>query len=210
MTLTKAQIQSIDTYLKNSNIQFVDVRMELVDHVANAVLEKMELEQLSFYDAFKAYMVTHKHDIQKNHDKSRKKNQIRGFGMLPNLLKKPVTILLYGLVYLDIFNFKDITGIKFPNIPVLWCSLVCIALIYFICSIPFKKNRFSGIESLACIIWMAHNMLLLFFNFNNFQPAMIQNWPISIGVLSSSLLILFGAWIYLFFQQKKFYTTQYA
>lgn len=34
MKLTELQIQGIDTYLKNSEVEFVDVRMGMLDHVA--------------------------------------------------------------------------------------------------------------------------------------------------------------------------------
>lgn len=60
MKLTKEQIQFIDQYLQKADVIFVDVRSELTDHIASAVEEKMELEELSFYDAFKAYMVVNK------------------------------------------------------------------------------------------------------------------------------------------------------
>ena len=35
--LTKENIQFIDNYLKNSDVIFDDIRMEMVDHVATAV-----------------------------------------------------------------------------------------------------------------------------------------------------------------------------
>ena len=49
MKLTRDQIHFIDTYLKNSEIEFIDVRMEMVDHVASEVEAKMTSENLDFY-----------------------------------------------------------------------------------------------------------------------------------------------------------------
>ena len=45
MKLSKESIQSIDSYLKHEGFVYVDIRMEMVDHVANAVEEKMEVEK---------------------------------------------------------------------------------------------------------------------------------------------------------------------
>ncbi len=60
MKLTTENIKFIDNYLKNSEVIYYDIRMEMLDHVATAVEEKMEAENLDFYDAFKSYMVVNK------------------------------------------------------------------------------------------------------------------------------------------------------
>ena len=65
MKLSKENIQSIDNYLKHEGFIYVDIRMEMVDHIANAVEGKMEVESLNFYDAFKSYMISNKKEIMK-------------------------------------------------------------------------------------------------------------------------------------------------
>ena len=61
MKLSKENIQFIDTYLENSEIHFADIRMEMVDHIASVLEAELELNnELSFYDAFKAYMISNK------------------------------------------------------------------------------------------------------------------------------------------------------
>ncbi|WP_329806792.1 hypothetical protein [Flavobacterium facile] len=65
MKLTKENIQFIDNYLKNSQVIYYDIRMEMLDHVATAVEQKMEVENLDFYDAFKNYMVINKTELLK-------------------------------------------------------------------------------------------------------------------------------------------------
>ena len=66
MKLTKENLQFIDTYLKNNQVIYIDIRYEMIDHIATAVEEKMEEESLDFYNAFKNYMVIHKKPILKN------------------------------------------------------------------------------------------------------------------------------------------------
>ena len=59
-TITTQNLKFIDNYLKNSEIFYDDIRMELNDHIASAVEEKMLRENSDFYDAFKSYMVLNK------------------------------------------------------------------------------------------------------------------------------------------------------
>ena len=66
MKLTTENIKFIDNYLKNSEVIYYDIRMEMLDHVATAVEQKMEAENLDFYDAFKNYMVVNKKEILKD------------------------------------------------------------------------------------------------------------------------------------------------
>ena len=65
MSLSSENIKFIDNYLQNSEVIYYDIRMEMLDHVATAVEQKMEVENLDFYDAFKSYMVVNKKEILK-------------------------------------------------------------------------------------------------------------------------------------------------
>lgn len=51
MKLTKEEIQYIDNYLIKSKVKYWDVRVELLDHIASAVEEKIEEEGISFNEA---------------------------------------------------------------------------------------------------------------------------------------------------------------
>lgn len=39
--LSSENIQFIDTYLKNSDIDFIDIRVEMVDHIASDIEAKI-------------------------------------------------------------------------------------------------------------------------------------------------------------------------
>jgi len=58
--LTPQNIQFIDNYFKNSEVIYYDIRMEMLDHVETAVEQKMEAENLDFYEAFKSYMLSNR------------------------------------------------------------------------------------------------------------------------------------------------------
>ena len=64
--LTTQNLKFIDNYLKNSEIVYDDIRMELIDHIASAVEEQMRVENTDFYDAFKNYMILNKKKLLKN------------------------------------------------------------------------------------------------------------------------------------------------
>jgi uncharacterized protein with von Willebrand factor type A (vWA) domain len=65
MKLSKENIRFIDNYLKFNEVVYFDIRLEMLDHVATAVEQKMNEEQLEFYDAFKEYMVQNKKEVMK-------------------------------------------------------------------------------------------------------------------------------------------------
>ena len=94
MKLSKENIQFIDTYLKNTHIDYIDVRMELLDHIATSVETDMIENKRSFYDAFKIYMVQNKKQMEKDYEKLRKDLQTKAFGILgKKMLTKPYLIL---------------------------------------------------------------------------------------------------------------------
>ena len=49
--LTREEIKYIDNYLIKSKVKYWDVRVELLDHIASAVEEKIEKEGISFNEA---------------------------------------------------------------------------------------------------------------------------------------------------------------
>ena len=70
--LTKEEIQFIDNYLKNSGVEYIDTRAEVVDHVASEIENRfIENNTSDFYEEFKMYMIQHKKALLKNIHKYR-------------------------------------------------------------------------------------------------------------------------------------------
>ena len=63
MSISQSDLKFIDTYLVNSDVRFIDIRIELTDHIATAVENKMAAENVSFYDGFKDYMAQNKKQL---------------------------------------------------------------------------------------------------------------------------------------------------
>ena len=74
MGLNKEEIQFIDNYLDQAGMRYIDMRLEWVDHIATSIEAEIEKEEsLSFYDAFKAFMVRHKKEILKTYEDQKQK-----------------------------------------------------------------------------------------------------------------------------------------
>lgn len=62
MELTKEQIQLVENYLYNKNFDFIDLRMEVLDHIVSDIETKMTKKNLDFKTVF--YNVTDKWNPQ--------------------------------------------------------------------------------------------------------------------------------------------------
>ena len=69
--------------------------MEMVDHVATHVEEKMKTNGLSFYDSFKRYMVTHKKGLQKSNNRFKWTTDKRVFRILVAQLIKGSSLVIF-------------------------------------------------------------------------------------------------------------------
>lgn len=185
MKLTKENIQFIDTYLKNSDVIYIDIRQEMLDHIASGVEQKMATGQQDFYDAFKEYMVVNKSEILKN-NRNRSSfswDVIRQFLLF---LVKPyslgVGVLLFMFfknVDVNLYFSEDFTvGNLFF---VLLIGVVLFQLFYFYI---YLKKRFYAIEKTGAI-WLILYYLQLFF-----LPAFGTNDVSAITLTISSFLFL--------------------
>lgn len=67
MKLTQEQIKYIDSYLKKSGVQFWDVRLELLDHIATGVEEKMTYESMNFEEALEAISISFGNEVRQGY-----------------------------------------------------------------------------------------------------------------------------------------------
>ena len=65
--LLPKEIRFIENYLKNSGVNYFDVRLELTDHVASELEERLsKADSRGFYEEFKEYMRLHKKALLKS------------------------------------------------------------------------------------------------------------------------------------------------
>lgn len=179
MKLTKDNLKFIEKYLENSDVRYFDIRMELTDHIASAVEEKMQSENLDFYDAFKEYMIVKKKPLLKQNSYSIKKSFeiiLKGYyhpsTMIFVLLSLIITqsflmyfgeiktlfgifIMCYFLFLIGLYLFIGKKGWNYSIIAYLGISM---AIVYHIFNFTFGFFRNNGLEknntSVAGFIFM--------------------------------------------------------
>lgn len=168
MKLNQENIQFIDNYLKNSEVIYYDIRMEMLDHVATAVEQKMEAENLDFYDAFKSYMVVNKKEILKENKlwPGFSKDIILNFF---KFLMHPILILIGVLFYLfyknvAVFNYFS-ESFTIRNL--FFVFMIVLAFFQHIYFRLIMKQRFFVLEKLGGLLVFIYYLQMFFMNQHN-------------------------------------------
>ncbi|MFK7834357.1 MAG: hypothetical protein AB8B52_13870 [Winogradskyella sp.] len=153
MKLTKAHIQFIDNYLENSDIIYADIRMEMVDHVASDIEERIDAgDHRDFYYVFKDYMVENKAALLNDNKQFLKSADKKIWKTFIKELKRPTTFLLFlgacigfYLLYQNysLETFRDFTSI----IPII--GFIGFILTYGVYQGIKGNKRFSVVERIA-------------------------------------------------------------
>ena len=165
MKLTLENIKFIDNYLKNSEVIYYDIRMEMLDHVATAVEQKMEVENLDFYDAFKSYMVVNKKEILKGN----KFWSIYSKDTILNFLKfliHPIMILISVSFY---FFYKNVAvsnyfSESFTIRNLFFVFMIIVAFFQLIYFHLILKQRFFVLEKLGGLLAIIYYLQMFFMN----------------------------------------------
>lgn len=162
MRLTKENIQFIDQYLENSDVIHVDIRTEMIDHVASEIEVMMNKgDQRDFYFIFKDYMVANKHRLLNNNksfikvtDKQLVKSITQALLKWPSLLTFFSCMLLFTSLNMttDISVLRSWVG----GLPLI--GFIIFGVYYFVQLRWFKLERFSALERMGFIYAMGFNM----------------------------------------------------
>lgn len=160
--LSQEQITFIDNYLQKSDVIFVDVRAELTDHVASAVEEKMEAENLDFYDAFKDFMIHNKKEIL------RERNYFlpSTLGFLKTLYKPyniVIAIAITAIIYFGQQKIDELSLLILAN-KIVFYVMVAFGIIQMAQTLITKK-RFAYLERASFSLTIIYFMNLIFNGF---------------------------------------------
>mgnify|MGYP003543132955 FL=1 len=177
--LSLEKIKFINSYLEKSDVIFVDIRAELTDHIASAVEEKMEAENLDFYEAFKDFMVDNKKELlkEKNH-------------FLPSIIRFSKTLykwynLVIAVLVAIVFYFISETILPFINV-LIFALIMCFCL-YQTASVIITKKRFAYLEQATFSLTVIYFGSLFF---NGFYKDFQGNFY-SLGIVSFLLIAFF-------------------
>lgn len=201
MNLSTENIQFIDNYLKNSEVIYYDIRMEMLDHISSAVEQKMETEDLDFYDAFKSYMVMHKKEILKGNKDgtsvSYSKEIFKNF--LVFLIKPYMLVGLLGLF--SLFHFVEVKNYfsdAFSVNNLFFVLLMSVALFQIFYFYIFLKERFYVIERTGGLLAILYYGQIIFF------PGYGNNESPSNLILTIFFYLLFAYVVYFINEVFKF------
>lgn len=186
--LSSEKIQFINDYLEKSDVIFVDIRAELTDHIASAVEEKMQAENLDFYDAFKDFMVHNKKQLLRNRNSflpplfSFSKTLYKWYNLV-------IGILIFAIFYLISENNDQQNILKNIHLG-LFYSILTFTALQAIYTFIILKKRFAYIEKAT--FWL---LIIYYINlfFNGFHEDFYGN-SVSVGIT----LFLFIAFLIYF------------
>ena len=198
--VTIQDLKFIDNYLKKSEIFYDDVRMELTDHIASAVEEKMLIENSDFYDAFKSYMIENKKDLIKKFSGSGliSFQPIKSFGLF---LTKPLSLylLLFYICILYAFEDKVNKELFVLDFYSFWMGFIILfGLSHQIFFGLNKKKRFFAIEQTFFVLLIFQYML-------NFSVNSSQTSTAKIFYYYSLLVFLTSVFLLFYFNRIKNY-----
>jgi hypothetical protein len=203
MKLTPQNIQFIDNYLTNSEVIYYDIRMEMLDHVATAVEQKMESENLDFYDAFKSYMVLNKKEILKGN----KFWSIYSKDTILNFLKfliHPIMILIGVSFYLFYKNvaISSCFSESFTIRNLFFLFLIFFALFQLIYFRLILKQRFFVLEKLGGLLTIIYYLQMFFMNQSKGEKSSVFTLTL-FSYIIIAYLIYFSKEIYKFQTNQK-------
>ncbi len=204
MKLNKNQIQFIDGYLQRNDVIYVDIRAEMIDHIATAVEEKMKVEDIEFHDAFVSYVNSNRKEIFSINKKTWQstlpelKNYFRFF-------LKPKSLFAVILIITLFFIFRETMVYAYLKED-LWFCFLLIFLSYSVLSMIYfygiKKKRYYFIERTNIVL-----SILYWINLFLFKPFEKQE-HIS-DVLTIVFMCLFVVYVlYALNQMNKFFNSK--
>lgn len=204
MKLNKNQIQFIDGFLQRNDVIYVDIRAEMIDHIATGVEEKMKDEDIDFHDAFVSYVNSNHKEIFSMNKKtwqstlSELKNYFRFF-------LKPKSLFAVVLIIMLFFTFRKTMVYTFLKedlsfyFLLIFLSYSMLSMIYFF---GIKKKRYYFIERSNIVL-----SILYWINLFLFKPFDKQEY-IS-DVLTIVFMCLFVVYVlYAINQINKFFNSK--
>ena len=204
MKLNKNQIQFIDGYLQRNDVIYVDIRAEMIDHIATGVEEKMKVEDIEFHDAFVSYVNSNRKEIFSMNKKTWQstlpelKNYFRFF-------LKPKSLFAVVLIIALFFSLRETVFYTFIKEDLSFYFLLIflgysvLSMIYFY---GIKKKRYYFIERTNIVL-----SILYWINLFIFKPFEKQKY-IS-DVLTIVFRCLFAIYVlYAINQINKFFNSK--
>lgn len=191
MKLTNQELQFIDSYLKESGVKHFDIRMELIDHIASAVEEKMQKENIDFYLAFKNYMVWNKRELIKRSKYSWKILNKFIIQFLKGFLHPTLIIFImigYGIIQYFI-SFDKTSELVFLEV-INKINLILFAPLAFMFFLYSRKRRYAVVDSMGIVMILTYYIFLIMsYLLGAFSITDLIVYKILIGIYITCILV---------------------
>lgn len=208
--LNKEQIAFIDQYLENSEVIHIDIRSEMVDHVASGIEAKIKAgDTRDFYYIFKDYMVENKVLLLDNNkqfvkaaDKTISKALLKQIFSLQMLLVGVVLyVVFYAIHYSAFVNLNNEWFLAMPFI-----GAILFAFCYLIALRCLNLDRYSGLERVGLffvyMFQIIHSIWLI-----TREKLKNLEFTISIAMVSLGVTLLVALTVVVIKQTKYYKTT---
>ncbi len=220
MKLTKEQIQQIDDYIVACDIKWYDVKMELVDHFATSLEEKLEEnptldfkqtivnEHKSFSDqGFKKLLNTKTKAVEKQFYKQVFKH-LKSFFKLPKIFIS--VSIFYGLLLL--MNLVENKEYFFVVLTIILLAIIIQVFARIMAYNNNKKTPFLILDRTSIFLQLFNGIMIIFSNITSFRTEeSFNNSAYNYIQLGIFVLIILFYWCaeYVFFMNKKYVKTNY-
>lgn len=194
MKLTTEQLDLIDRYLEQKNLDFIDIKLELKDHIACEIEELIVNKNMNFYEAVNMTLEKWKYSL------STAKNSwiINTRRTFPNIVyhKLKNTYILINIAFALFIGFAllftdeyiemnhRLLALESLKFLLIFLAFVCVVMFFKIkirelkttYSFNFQHILFLNYSFFVCFFWIDGFVFLSFFALILFMPITVYNF----------------------------------
>lgn len=185
--LTTEQIQCIDDLLRMLQVEFLDIRYEMVDHIASE-LEAMEGD---FKENLKAYFVMNKLSILKQNEIAKKAAKKKALKLYFKTIAEPMVItaamVMFAIVYYCAQFYMDRFSLS------LYGNYVLLVLIVPFAIVSWKNKKISLLRSMVKIyssLYFGNQIVMIVTLLIENDAARMLPQRISISFMAALMLVV--------------------
>lgn len=176
MELTKEQIKKIDLFLEGIGVEYIDIRFEMVDHIATEIENSVEdtttfFEYNGFQTPFIKYMLSRKKEYFESYKKQ--KRRALWFNIKKTLVAvfkestKPVNLIVI-LLFLFAINLLEKFSLKYTS-EVIFISFF-LSFFYFTIKFNQFKKKFGDVKIIHTYTSILMFNYIISFHFPGITP----------------------------------------
>lgn len=185
--LTEEKIQCIDDLLRMLGVEFLDIRYEMVDHIAS----ELEATEGDFKENLKQYFVAHKTQLLNQYAEAEKTAKQRAFKYYFKTLLLPISIASFTVVFAIAYYCAQYYMDRFTLSS--YSSYVTLTLILPFALVSRKNKKVSFMRAMVYIngyFYCGNIMLLLVTAFIEQDPIRMLLQRISISLMAGLMSVL--------------------